>query len=463
MNHFLSKNKIDYVLFHLNMVFEVTEELRSLFSFQESHEIPDESGKIVFWMSNMPLDQEKVISIGDLPVLFPNLKSEDSYHIKDGNLIFNHDFLKSAFYLLSGYQELDPDYLDSMGRFPYSLSIQHKLNFTDKPLVNYYFEIIAQGVEEFCRANKIPYKRRSYFNKFGFFLTHDVDMVDTYTIYEVGYRFKQAFGLSKPFFNTRKSLAIAFNYLFNFLNFIKRKNPVWDFTFLRSIEKRYGFRSAFYFLPKGRLHHDAYYSFKEKRIKSLVNELTSENCEIGLHGTVTSSESLEQMKDIYHYIKQHLSHNVQGIRQHRLLFNIKKSPLIYENVGLLYDTSLGFAEHEGFRNSFCLPFKLFDHENDKMLKIWEIPLIVMDATLFSYRNYNVILARESVEKIIEEVEKFQGIFTLLWHNGHFDELRHPGIKEFYIELLGYINEKGAENMLGNEFIARIDHINRKEK
>ena len=50
---------------------------------------------------------------------------------------------------------------------------------------------------------------------------------------------------------------------------------------------------------------------------------------------------------------------VTGIRQHYLRFKPGQTAQIQAEAGLVYDASLGFSEHDGFRNSYCWPFKFF--------------------------------------------------------------------------------------------------------
>ncbi|MFO7829027.1 MAG: polysaccharide deacetylase family protein, partial [Bacteroidales bacterium] len=413
--------------------------------------------KIVFLLSDKSLSEEKIQYREGLPILFSVVDRKGFYHIENGNLIFHDDLFKSAFYLLSGYQELSPDFLDNKGRYPYSLSIQNKLNVTRKPLVNYYFEKIYEGLTEYGKsAGLLPEKRR-YFNDFCLFLSHDVDRVDTYTFYELGYHVKQVLGFVKSPFNRLKTFMLTTKFFLNCLNFINRKNPHWDFEYHLETEKKYGFISTFFFLPKGLLHHDAYYSFREKRLKELFQLIDKKHCEIGLHGTVRSAKQqgifLENFNEIKKYAK-----DIKGNRQHRLLFDVNVTPGFYHNAGLLYDTSLGFAEHEGFRNSYCLPFRLYDHKNDCMLDTWEIPLVVMDVTLFMYRKYDFESAKESIRIVLKEVKKFNGIFSLLWHNGNFDETLYPGIRNFYENLLKDISDMNPESLTGSEIIGRINEI-----
>ena len=177
-----------------------------------------------------------------------------------------------------------------------------------------------------------------------------------------------------------------------------------------------------------------------------------DKCEVGLHGTFQSTISADKMFKYFQQIKEVTKNNSPGIRQHFLRYAMPLTAIIQSKTGLLYDTTLGFPLHEGFRNSYCLPFKLYNFEKDEIINLWEIPLNVMDCTLLSFNKYTYAQAMDSVNMIIEEAQKFNGIFTLLWHNNFFDEIIYPGITDFYKDLLNNIKMKNPNCMLGNEII-----------
>jgi hypothetical protein len=80
----------------------------------------------------------------------------------------------------------------------------------------------------------------------------------------------------------------------------------------------------------------------------------------------------------------------------------------------------------------------------------------MDCTLLEYRVLNFEEAMLKVKGIINEVTKFSGVFTLLWHNGYFDEVRFPGIHQFYEDMLAEIAQCKPENMLGYQVIDKMN-------
>jgi len=454
MKGFLTQNQIEYVLAHLEQNIEIPKELKNLFVFERIESYKN-SGKIVFKQSEDELDLDHVNWIDDIPLLFPNDTNNKIYSINSNGLTFHHDIFKSAFYLLSGYQELRSNDLDSFGRFKYANSIQKKLGIVHKPIVNYYFEMIGNGLQDYAKIIGLNVESKQLFKKFGFFLTHDIDNVDYYTVNRFLYKIKELTGLSKSYFSTKSNIKQLFKITYELLRFSKKENPVWNFNYLLELEDKHKFRSAFYFLPKDKKHHDSQYNFNEKRIQSLFNLVKKRNCEIGIHGTVATVENLTKLNEIINDLKANSFIKELGIRQHRLLYNLPKTTIIHEKAGLMYDTTVGFAEHEGFRNSYCLPFKLYDFKNDRPIHVWEIPLNVMDVTLFHYRGLNNNTALAAINQVIEEVAKFNGVFTLLWHNDFFDEERYPMIKDFYENLLLEIKNQDPECMLGPEIVKRI--------
>lgn len=453
----LNKQKINYVLFHLNLI-ACIDELKSYFKFISYDEIENNnfSGEIIFPLSEKDFDYNNILTISNIPVLFPLSNEKKFFKIdSNNNLVFTHDLISSSFYLISGLQEYNSTKKDNFGRFPYEVSLQKKLGVINKPIVNYYFEIIINAINEWGIHKNIKIDKNIIFKNFGILLTHDVDKIDTFDYFEVGYKFKQLLGIAPSQNKLVKRLKILLYYFFNWLNIFNRKNFHWDFGQIRRTEKKYNFNSVFFFLQKDILHADSYYHYSDKRIKSLFHSLHNDNCEIALHGTVNSAKSLDSMKKILENLKSESPQDIFGIRQHRLIFENTLTSQLQEKAGLRYDTTIGFAEHEGFRNSFCFPYRIFDHENDKMLNIWEFPLIAMDTTLFKYRNLNIEDALNKINNLISEIIKFNGLFTFLWHNGFQVDADINGINLFYEMLLKSLKEKNGEGILGNKLLNRL--------
>ena len=464
MNGYINKNQINYIFYHLSLyiekdVFQLIKPRLNFFEYywQNNVDYSDIKGKIIFNLSSLGIKIDKIFFIDEIPILFPINKKDKMYSIENRNLVFHHDILKSAFYLLSGYQEYNSDKQDKLGRFPYSESIQHKLGIIHKPVVNYYFEIILNGIEEFCKTNAIPFHRKTLFDGWKVMLTHDVDRIKTYSLNEVAYKAKQFLGISPSQHSKIHQYRLLVKYATGFLT-QRWNNPHWDFNIFREWEEEYGYKSVFFFLPKELPHHDASYKLSEARIKHLLQKLDQEDCEIGLHGPVRSFYDNRSMSKAYNDLSRYSPQTPLGIRQHRLLYMHPETLKIQKEAGLKYDTTLGFAAHEGFRNSYCLPFKTYDFENDRIIDFWEIPLIAMDATLFNYRKLDAEEAENIFDMLIGEIKKFNGIFTILWHNGFGTDHPDKKIPWFYQRALTLFFRQKAFSILGNKVIKRLENI-----
>lgn len=455
MDASLSTNQREYVWMHFNQSYVIPEEIKEKISYSLQINEFEGEDKIIFRISEHYLDNIQLKLIDGIPVIFAGNKELPFYSLTNNSLIFHHDLLKSAFYLLSGYQEYKSAEQDHYGRFPYKASLQHKYNFIDKPIVNYYFEIIAKAINEFSLLH--GYKKiteKKHYNTFGFYLTHDIDNIDYYTFNHLLYKLKQLVGLAKNEYSLAHNLKDIGKTIVELLKFNKKRNPDWSFAYLRELEQLFQWVSAFYFLHKDIKNQDSRYVFTEKRMQALFAFLENENCEIGIHGSVASAKNAKTALIFLQELQSVTKQTILGGRQHRLIFKTPDTSLVHQSIGLKYDSSLGFAEHEGFRNSYCLPFKLYDFENDKPVNVWQIPLIVMDGTLFYYRRLSANEAFDAVEKILYEIKHFNGLFTLLWHNDFFDEARFGRVKQFYEGLLKKIYTENPENVLGHQIIAK---------
>ncbi len=455
----LTQNQIEYALFHLGQHLGGLDRLRPYFKFVTSDNPDYDLDKIVFYMSEEELDLTNCVVERGIPILFPLPASPTVYElIDDHTLIFNHDLLKSAFYLLSGYQEQTSEEVDFMERFPFEKSVQSKLGVITKPLVNYYFNLLIEGFELFAERNGIDIYRKQLFDSYGFLLSHDIDRVDYFHWRETAYRWMQIFGLRKPHYPKKRLFNAAVNSILSTIFPGLRDDPFWSFKKMRKMERENNISSSWYFLNRDGSPHDARYFFSEKRIRDVISYLENDGCEVGLHGSIKTASNTEAMREAYKTLIESAPNEIIGIRQHFLKFFYPKTFKIQSEVGLKYDTTLGFAGHEGFRNGYCYPFKPYDFENDQMIDVWEFPLNVMDGTLFYYRKLGFKEAEKAVLEVISEAQKFGGIFSLLWHNSMFDEYEIPGITAFYNNLLKTVSSKATKSISGKHLLLMMDDV-----
>ncbi|SNT36043.1 hypothetical protein SAMN05421640_3538 [Ekhidna lutea] len=452
MNRSLNEHELAYVFQHLELVMD-TSILKDHFIYGESS---DHTNKIIFIPNTEKLD---VSTINELPVLFGSTESDIFSLDEHGNLIFHHDLLKSSFYLLSCYDECYVNTKrDPWGRVMFDGSIQKQIGIIDRPIVNEYFEFIFNGINAFLsHHNKPKITKRKLFETFGLLLSHDIDVIDKYGWPHLGYKIKELLGLVKSEHSFLSLLKSTITSAFHFIN-PWRPNPYWNFEYLHNIESRHNIKASYYFLDKDNTGGSRY-SFDEKRLVSLFKKLKNHKHEIGIHGTTKTANDSDMLVDEISRLMDSSKVDISGGRQHRLWLDPLKTFKIHEQSGLKYDSSFGFAEREGFRNSFCLPFKPYDFENQRAIDVWQFPLMVMDVTLFSYRKLDAPNeALTSIEKLLHEVEKHNGIITLLWHNSFFDETLYPKVTTTYEQILKLIEDHKAEGITGKEVLSKLANM-----
>ncbi len=440
MERKISNTEIQYLLDHLDTLYTGT-------PIKQYLSLKNPVGLFVP-LSERSFNEKRVTTIKGIPVLFPCSNQNNWYSVDGNHVFFHHDILKSAFYLLSGYQEFQFDESDPHGRFPWESSIQYSLGITQKPVVNYYFELILDAFERFCQLSGLEFKRITR-EAPVLFLSHDVDRIKKYTLRNLIISILQLVGIKTGSSGSIEQLKMIRDYAKGILLF--RKNPYWNFQKMVALEDELKISSTWFFLEKTKMNNSRYH-FRNLKIRDLIAFLSRKGHEIAIHGTHESSEDQHAMNGGIQRLNAVCTSPVKGIRQHFLKYNNPVTSRIQVKTNLEYDATLGFAEQIGFRNSYAYPFKLYDFKKDIAMDIWQLPLNVMDATFFEYLGVPTTSIPEVIQPLIEEVFRFKGVFSLLWHNCRLDEEWTPGINTIYKELLTEIMQSGFISLTGKQVI-----------
>jgi peptidoglycan/xylan/chitin deacetylase (PgdA/CDA1 family) len=260
---------------------------------------------------------------------------------------------------------------------------------------------------------------------FAVCLTHDID--DLYTAKRV--KVLEALGYLR---NTQFSSCID-----SFSQMRSKKLPLWNFSDIVKLEDRYDAKSSFYFMVQDR--GDLDYNYDINDCESVIGGLLDKGYEVGLHGGHKAYNDLGEIKEKKKRLEKVLNKKVTGYRNHYLRFNVPETWSLLSDAGFLYDTTLGYNDCAGFRNGMCHPFKPFDLKTNKPIEILEIPLIIMDRTLKVNMNLDNARAWEISKMLIDTVEKYEGVLTVLWHNNDLVGEQ----RKFYEKILKYCAEKNA--------------------
>lgn len=217
----------------------------------------------------------------------------------------------------------------------------------------------------------------------------------------------------------------------------QKRNPEWTLNRLYEDELKHGARSTYFFLALQPNEPD--YNYSMQFVTHELKHLVDNGFEVSLHGNFNSASDAVNASTELKRLGDALNTTVTGYRNHYLCFDIQKSWSIWQNLGIVHDSTFGFANMPGFRNGMCYPFKPFSITDNKFLDIVELPLIVMDATLFNYLKLDVDGAYALVQQLFERVKAVNGVFTLLWHNNYTT----GAYGELYTRLLDYFQSQNA--------------------
>lgn len=369
-----------------------------------------------------------------LPFPFNTEKEAEIITKEKNSLKINYDIVAASFYFLSSWQEIHCDKKDKYGRFYFKESFQHEYDLIRVPVVNYYFDILRTAIEE--RTGKKVNRRLWPDSPFCVFLSHDIDTIHS--------------GLKKDIKNELKA-----GNLHKIPSLIYRRmrgkdswNNIDDVV---KIERELEVKSSFYFLPK-KDEENADYELSD--VQPYFDLIEAASSEIGLHGSLGSGYNLTLLNE---EIKA-LNRNVFGNRFHYLNYDAKITPPILEATSLKYDSSVGFAEQIGFRNGICFPFREYNFDTGKAYNHLQIPLTIMDTTLMDEElmgNFTHTQTQKQIYDLINEVEKFGGVMTVLWHNTYFTNYKYAGWGDRYIDLVKRLKNKDALFLTGREIWERM--------
>ena len=90
-----------------------------------------------------------------------------------------------------------------------------------------------------------------------------------------------------------------------------------------------------------------------------------------------------------------------------------------------------------------MPFLRFDPAGNRVMDIWEMPLLFMDGALFNRQKYGPAEAIQESIELLKLCQMFGGVAVGLWHNVIGEELDYPGWGEHFEKTLRWGGSNGA--------------------
>ena len=312
------------------------------------------------------------------------------------------DLLGGIFFLLTRYEEAVSAERDEHDRFPARASLAATEGFLERPLADEYVDALWDALKA-----KWPGLERPE-SKFRVVPTHDVDSPRSP---------HRALG--------RELVSVAADLLrrrdpelaSRRLQFLRGAgpDPLDTFDALMEASESRGLRAAFYFMS------GAEYSVHEPVIRALLRRVDERGHEIGFHAGYDSFRDAEIFRAELETLRRACSEagieqEIRGGRQHFLRWENPTTWRIWDEVGLEYDSTVGFADAPGFRCGTCHEFPVFDLRARRALRLRERPLIAMEVSALNYLGLRPDAAVARFAALKARCREVGGDFVALWHN-----------------------------------------------
>jgi hypothetical protein len=205
---------------------------------------------------------------------------------------------------------------------------------------------------------------------------------------------------------------------------------------LVELEARYGFRSTFFLLhDRYWARHGSRYSFGCTGIRDVAKTILAAGSELGVHGGYYQFNNAALYRESIEAVVRHFGVRPCGIRNHLLRFSGADTWLAQSEAGFAYDATYGWPHQLGPRDGSPLPFFARDDARQRNLDLLELPLTVMDTTLFRYLRLAGSDALDTAWDAVAKAAAAGGLVSLLWHNNYFNEPEYRDWQIVYETLL----------------------------
>src|SRR5215472_4223631 len=308
------------------------------------------------------------------------------------------DLPTSVLLTLSRFEETLPGPRDVHGRFSAFSSIAWQNGFLHRPIVDEYGLALEQALSILLPRWK-PAERRLRVK-----LGHDVDEIGLpFSLRTVlGHTFRRKLPLG-----TLRDLVAPWTGIDTTYAILLRK--------LVNLSFEHGLDAAVYWKASAPRAQEAGYDIRDKRIRSLVAGFHAKGIEMGVHPSYDTFESLERLQMEVSAVRELLGDHEIGGRQDFLRWN-PETWVHWDELGLAYDATVGFADHIGFRAGTSYPYRPWLLSKGREAQLLEIPLMAMDSTPQGYMKLSPEDAFRELLDCVARCRTVGGVFSLLWHN-----------------------------------------------
>jgi hypothetical protein len=366
----------------------------------------------------MGLGDSPCSSIADFKVPFSGVEQESVGPLfvleSSQSIRCSVDLLTSLLLVLSRFEETLGVPRDEHGRFSAFSSVAWRDGFLHRPIVDEWGLAFAEGIQ-YLLPGWQP-EGKTFCVKLG----HDVD--------ELG----RPFRLRSAIAHTARRHALGAT-LRDLVTFVDGRDTTYQVLLREVVElaRSRGLDSAVYWKCSESGPNDTGYDPRHPGIRNMISTFREMGVELGIHPSYQSYDSPTKFRKEIVALKKLLEVDSVGGRQDFLRWR-PETWIEWEEQGIAYDASVGFADYIGFRAGTCHPYRPWLLARGREANLLEIPLIAMDSTLLSYMKLEEEEALAKLRDCVARCRGVGGVFTLVWHNTRIMNPRHRWL---YLKLL----------------------------
>lgn len=430
----MNKSIIDWLKVIFSERFGIDVTLRMLNEQRLEFSLIGEPGSIIFdQVQPLFFEQNKEIPFSSWDVTCEGWESAISKPIPapgleppPGNLIevccdgfvIHYDIPGLVYWMLSRQEEVNSEEFDKFGRFPASASHAYQYDYLNRPVVDEWLFVLRQVIVKNW-PDKVLISQ-----EFSIKVSHDVDVPASYTFRS----WKSIVRISLGHLIKRRDLGAFFRTIRLVVDkrvSLDEVDPVNTFSWIMDVSEKNNISSAFYFIC-GRTNalFDADYEIEHPAIVKLLKEINRRGHEIGLHPSFESWKSPDIIKSEGKRLKTiceraGIVQNTWGGRMHYLRWRHPITMYGWIDAKFDYDSTLGYADHAGFRCGTCFEYPAIDPVTKLSVDLRLRPLIVMECTVIDNIYMGLGETDEAYRKMLElkkTCKSVGGCFSILWHN-----------------------------------------------
>jgi hypothetical protein len=323
----------------------------------------------------------------------------------------------------------------SFGNFLDEKTFQDNSKGYDLPTINFIYKDLHDNLKLILPDGSFLLSRNIHpiGYKFSLGLSHDIDYLDK--------RFINRLKMTRNVLKLIKQSATSSTDWNEMIKFIF-SNQTIQLSNIKRVEEKFSANSVLNFCGYDSIDGD---STKDKFMNPAyrINEVKLDNLEnffeIGVHGSTKVFDDKSRYAEELNRVRG--LGNCVGTRQHMLSFSFNSTFRIQSELGIRYDTSIGFNDKNGYRSNCALLYRPLDEKMGEFA-VWELPLVFMDSVFTKkgiLKSERFVEEANSIADTALKTNNFKG--SVCWHDSAF--YNGSDLEKAYEAVLATFEKKGA--------------------